>query len=74
MDKNLWNEWEKLVLRVSKILAQNSPQTPKYIGCQKLAVGALSELPVDRRGRPPMVGFLTVGATVDRLGRPTHWS
>ena len=60
---------------------ENSPQIPKYIGCQKLAVGALSELPVDPYGRPPTVGFLTVGATVDRatgaeselsVGRPVR--
>ena len=31
-----------------KILTQNNDQTPKFIGCQKLAVGVLSDLSVDR--------------------------
>ena len=39
---------------------------------EKLAVGAIFQpwrLLVDRPGRPPTVKFLTVGASVDRLGR-----
>ena len=47
---------EKLVKTHLKILAQNNDQTPKFIGCQKLAVGVLSGLSVDR----PTVIFQTV--------------
>ena len=39
VEKNLWNEWEKLALRVSKILAQNNDQTPKFIGQKNITVG-----------------------------------
>ena len=39
VEKNLWNEWEKLALRVSKNLAQNNDKTLKFIGKKNIAVG-----------------------------------
>ena len=39
MEKNLWNEWEKLALRVSKIFYQNNDKTLKFIGQKNIAVG-----------------------------------
>ena len=55
-------------------LVENSPQMTLYIESGKLAIGALSELPVDPYGRPPTVRNPTVGATVDRPGRPSTWN
>ena len=65
---------KKLALKVSKNLISNSPQMTLYIESGKLAVGALSDLPVDPPGRLPTVRNPTVGATIGRPGRPSHWS
>ena len=41
-------ELEKLAQYPLKNLRENSPQMAQYIGLQKLAVGGLTELSVDR--------------------------
>ena len=54
-------------------LRENSPKSPLYIGLEKTSCWAIFQprrLAVDRAGRPPTVRNLTVGATVDRPGRP----
>ena len=45
---------------------KNNAQTPKFIGLEKLAVGALSGLSVDRPVDRPTVIFQTVVPSVDR--------
>ena len=39
VEKTLLMKWKKLAQSPLEILAQNNNQTPKFIGCQKLAVG-----------------------------------
>ena len=83
VEKNLWKGLEKLAQSPLEILVKNNAQTPKFIGSEKLAVGVLSDLSVDRqrsRIRPlePSVdrpvdrkeqrALLLV--TVDWVGRP----
>ena len=71
--ENLLKELEKLVQNHLKNLGENSPKTPLFIGLEKLVVGAFFQpwrLMVDRPGRPLTFRFLTVGALVDRTGRP----
>ena len=57
---------EKLVKTHLKILVKNNAQTPKFIGSEKLAVGGLSGLSVDRPVDRPTVIFQTVVPSVDR--------
>ena len=53
VEKTPLKEWEKLAQSSPKILLLNNDQTPKFIGCQKLAVGVCqacrSTGPVDRQ-------------------------
>ena len=64
-------ELEKLAQNPLKNLRENSTQTPKFIGLEKLAVGSLSGLSVDRPVDRPTVIFQTVVPSVDR-GKDTE--
>ena len=70
MEKTLLKEWEKLAQSSLKILLQNNDQPPKFIGCQKLAVGfcqyCRSTGPVDRQRSK----IRPLEPPVDRPGRP----
>ena len=66
VEKTLLMEWEKLAQSPLKILVKNNTQTPKFIGLEKLAVGGLSGLSVDRPADRPTVIFQTVVPSVDR--------
>ena len=59
-------KWEKLAQSPLEILLKNNAQTPKFIGLEKLAVGGLSGLSVDRPVDRPTVIFQTVVPSVDR--------
>ena len=48
VEKNLLKGLEKLAQKHSPNLVENSAQTPKFIGLEKLAVGGLTDLSVDR--------------------------
>ena len=64
--ENLLKELGKLVKNPLENLKQNSPQMPQFIGLEKLAVGGLTELSVDRPVDRPTVIFQTVVPSVDR--------
>ena len=64
--ENLLKELGKLVKNPLENLNQNSPQMPHFIGLEKLAVGGLSDLSVDRPVDRPTVIFQTVVPSVDR--------
>ena len=66
VEKTLLMKWEKLAQSPLEILEKNNVQTPKFIGLEKLAVGGLTELSVDRPVDQPTVRFLTVEPSVDR--------
>jgi len=63
---------EKLAQKYSPNLGENNAQTPKFIGSEKLAVGVLSGLSVDRPADRPTVIFQTVWAIGRPGGRPSQ--
>ena len=74
----LSNKWRKLLNRVgktgskttSKSFLKQPPKAPFYRARETSRWGNFSALTAV--GRPPTVRFLTVGASVDRPGRPWH--
>ena len=65
--ENFLMKLEKLAQNSLKNLSENSPQNPKFIGLEKLAVGSQVGLPVDRPVDRPTVRILTVEPAIDRL-------